>query len=403
MSERYLYTVPSPAYYFDGTAHESDSWADKISGVRMTAAKGGFHWDGSYLAVTKSTDYFRFSTAYGSYGTFEALVKVDASFVPVSTTSWYTCSCILGCELGGQQRDWGIIIDRNGYFAIGYGFSSIAATDVKANDGQWHTVAMVVGSSYMQLYIDGVQKQSVNITMSGSAIAAFGVGWNNSSPNESITGHIGTVKLWNVELTADEIVGSYEASTTWLAYTTREMRYLVRSEDTLYTVTDGALTALSETEVSASLFRDYGVDELPDGSLLAGLTDPEVLYWHDSTDDLPALSLTVTGTPPVPQVVVTDLQDMSHYTILGIESATVDASEDVLWAISFDDGVTWLAHDGSQWFVLAPDDLGMTTEALRNISVEAWADVVTSDAYRLRFALPSIGSYMSKVVINYIN
>lgn len=180
-------------------------------------------------------------------------------------------------------------------------------------------------------------------------------------------------------------------------------RFLFRSNATLYTVTDGALVPLPDTEVSASLFRDYGVDEPPGGSLLAGLTDPEVLYWHDSTDDLPTLTLTVTGTPPVPQVVVTDLQDMSHYTILGIESATVDASEDVMWAVSFDDGVTWLAHDGSQWVVLAPDDLGMTTAVLRNISVEAWVDVVTSNAYRLRFALPSTDSYVSEVVINYIN
>ena len=180
-------------------------------------------------------------------------------------------------------------------------------------------------------------------------------------------------------------------------------RYLFRSNSTLYTVTDGALVPLSDTEVSASLFQDYGVDEPPDGSLLAGLTDPEVLYWHDSTDDLPTLSLTVTGTPPVPQVVVTDAQDMSDSTILGIESVTVTASEDVLWAISFDDGVTWKAHNGSQWVTLEQENSGMTAETFQNLSLEAWAEVVTSTAYRLRFVLMSPDSYVSEVVINYIN
>ena len=182
-----------------------------------------------------------------------------------------------------------------------------------------------------------------------------------------------------------------------------DRKYLLRSNSTLYTVTDGALVPLPDAEVSASLFRDYGVDELPDGSQLAGLTDPEVLYWHDSTDDLPALSLTVTGTPPVPQVVVTDVQDMSGSTILGIESVTVTASEDVLWAISFDDGATWKAHNGSQWVVLEQENSGMTAETFQNLSLEAWAEVVTSTVYRLRFVLMAPDSYVSEVVINYIN
>ena len=180
-------------------------------------------------------------------------------------------------------------------------------------------------------------------------------------------------------------------------------RYLFRSNSTLYTVTDGALVPLPDAEVSASLFRDYGVDELPGGSLLAGLTDPEVLYWHDSTDDLPTLSLTVAGVPPVPQVVVTDVQDMSDSTILGIESVTVAASEDVLWAISFDDGATWKAHNGSQWVTLEQENSGMTAETFQNLPLEAWAEVVTSTAYRLRFVLMSPDSYVSEVVINYIN
>lgn len=182
-----------------------------------------------------------------------------------------------------------------------------------------------------------------------------------------------------------------------------DKKYLIRSNSNLYTVTDGALVPLPDAEVSASLFRDYGVDELPDGSLLVGLTDPEVLYWHDSMEDLPVLSLTVTGTPPVPQVVVTDAQDMSDSTILGIESVTVTASEGVLWAISFDDGATWKSHNGSQWVTLEQENSGMTAETFQNLSLEAWAEVVTSTAYRLRFVLMAADSYVSEVVINYIN
>lgn len=182
-----------------------------------------------------------------------------------------------------------------------------------------------------------------------------------------------------------------------------DRKYLVREDSTLYTVIDSALSALTETELSASLFQTYGVDELPDGALLVGLTDPEVLYWHDSTDDLPMLSMAVTGLPPVPQVVVTNTQDMSDSSILGIESATIVSSEDVLFALSFDDGATWKAYDGTQWLSLSTENAGMTKTTMENISLEAWAEIVTSQEYRVRFVLMSSNSYVSSIVINYLN
>lgn len=180
-------------------------------------------------------------------------------------------------------------------------------------------------------------------------------------------------------------------------------KYLIRSNSTLYTITDGALSTLTETEVTASLFQTYGVDEIPDGALLVGLTDPEVLYWHDSTDELPVLTLSVTGSPPVPQVVVTNPQDMSDSTILGIESVTVTASEDVLFALSFDDGATWKAYNDTVWVTLEQENSGMTAETFRNISLEAWAEVVTGTAYRVRFVLMDTTSYMTELVIHYLN
>lgn len=182
-----------------------------------------------------------------------------------------------------------------------------------------------------------------------------------------------------------------------------DRKYLLRSNSNLYTITDGALSALTETEVTASLFQTYGVDDLPDGALLVGLNDPEVLYWHDSTDELPALTVSVTGSPPVPQVVVTNPQDMSDSTILGIESVTVTASEDVLFALSFDDGATWTAYNGTAWVTLEQENSGMTAETFQNISLEAWAEVVTGTAYRVRFVLMDTTSYMTELVIHYLN
>lgn len=193
---------------------------------------------------------------------------------------------------------------------------------------------------------------------------------------------------------------SYEVINLALPY---DRKYLIRSGFNLYTVTDGALSALTETEVTASLFQTYGVDDLPDGSLLTTLTDPEVLYWHDSEDELPTLTMTVTGTPPLPQVVVSEAFDMSDPSITGIESVSIDASADVLWALSFDDGVTWKAYNGTEWVTLEQENSGMLADTFQNISLEAWSEVVTSQAYRIRFVLMDDTSYMASLVIHYLN
>lgn len=134
-----------------------------------------------------------------------------------------------------------------------------------------------------------------------------------------------------------------------------------------------------------------------------GLTDPEILYWHDSMDDLPKLKIAVTGIPPVPQTVITSTQDMSDATILGIEGVQVTCSDDILFAVSFDDEATWKAYDGTSWITLDLPNTGMTKATMENIGLEAWAEIVTSDFYKFRFILPTTDSYLTSLVVDYIN
>lgn len=182
-----------------------------------------------------------------------------------------------------------------------------------------------------------------------------------------------------------------------------DKKYLIRSNSTLYTIVDGALTALAETEITASLFQTYGVDEIPDGALLVGLTDPEVLYWQDSTDELPTLSLTVKGAPPLPQMFTSEPMSLVHESIAGISHAAVDASEDVRFAISFDGGTTWKAFDGSAWFDTSDTVPGMLPSTMNAITAEQWAEVVVLESYMVRFWLSNVTAYVKSVVMHYIN
>ena len=183
----------------------------------------------------------------------------------------------------------------------------------------------------------------------------------------------------------------------------RTSGYIIRSNSTLYTITDGALTALAETEITASLFQTYGVDDLPDGSLLVGLTDPEVLYWQASDGELPTLTITVKGTPPLPQMFTSEPMDLTHESIAGISHAAVDASEDVRFAISFDGGTTWKAFDGSAWFDTSDTVPGMLPSTMNAITAEQWAEVVELESYMVRFWLPNVTAYVKSVVMHYIN
>lgn len=534
-------------YNFDGKIHNNGLWTDTINSREMTVAKGLTIFEDGALILSKNSNYFSLPTDYGSYGTFELIVKIDESFIPLSTSSWYECSCIFGCELGGSQQDWGMLIDRNGYFAIGYGFSSIASTDVKANDGQWHTVAMVVDTSSMKLYIDGQLKQTVNITMGGTAISTYGVGWNKSGANTSVTGYIGTIKVWSDSLTDAEVVNSYNESLLWLnaepddsiktfshyvdfndvkwmkkrpevftltdgatpfnvdstflyeekptyrsgviggngtsssvmtfnlvedgcvefnytvssennfdwlrvlvdnveivkvsgsvAWTTKQhfltagahtiefkytkdgsgnsgsdagaigyikfvgvekafaKKYLIFSEEKLYTISDGALVELAEGAVNSDLFVNSGFDEIEDASLLFNLVNPEILYWRDSENEPLPITATLTATP-YPQSIITENIDLTHQTIVGIASITGEFEGSPLFACEFNGA--WKEFDGTSWI---DENTGMALEALQAITSEQWNEAISGlSEFKIKFILDSADDKVTQLKINF--
>lgn len=196
---------------------------------------------------------------------------------------------------------------------------------------------------------------------------------------------------------------SYGAVLECVQLIVADAKYLIRSSSVLYTVVDGVLSSLTETDVNAELFNTHGLNTVPDGSLLVDLIDPEVLYWQEDDKVPPELKMSVTGIPPLPQVVITEAYDMSHETILGINSVVATSSEDVLFAVSFDGGTTWHAHNGTQWEELASEEGGMANEIMSSITAEMWAEITTSTYYMFRFVLPNADSYFSSILVDYLN
>ena len=182
-----------------------------------------------------------------------------------------------------------------------------------------------------------------------------------------------------------------------------DARYLIRSGTTLYTVVDGALSALATTDIVAQTFLDYGIENKPDGALLLGLSNPEVLYWQDSEEDLPTLTAMVTATPPY-QIIMSRAIDLMHSSIKGIDSITVDCKGDVLFAVSFDNKATWIKHNGTDWVDVADELTGMTELELEAITAEQWQAKyeVSSDMY-IKCTLTDGTQSVTSVNISFIN
>lgn len=179
--------------------------------------------------------------------------------------------------------------------------------------------------------------------------------------------------------------------------------YLVKANNTLYTIVDNALKALTETQISSALFEEQGSAVIPTSEMLVPLTDPEVFCWWDN--DVPPIKLKaiVTGTSPVPQTMTTQPYEIPT---TGIESISIVSSEDILFSISFDGGQSWLWYEphGKDWFSTDNTTLGMTKDIVMNIPTDEWYNVSgTATQYQIKFILPAIDSYVTSIVVDYIN
>lgn len=194
--------------------------------------------------------------------------------------------------------------------------------------------------------------------------------------------------------------GTYRTEYAPIEFSSAEMtKYLVRDGATIYTVTDGALAEVTG-ELSASLFTEYGVDTIPDGTLLMTLNAPEVLCWTNA-DELPTLTATVQGTPAEPHSIISDDIRIGHESVYGITSVEATASEGATFSFSFDGGL-WMVYDTNSKTWVA-SDIGMTTAELLAVPQEAWNTMVNSaQVMRMKVTLDGVDA-VTQIKFNFNN
>lgn len=179
-------------------------------------------------------------------------------------------------------------------------------------------------------------------------------------------------------------------------------KYLVRDNNTIYTVSDNTLVEVSG-EINSNLFIDNGVDDIPDGTLLMTLSNPEVLCWTDGFT-VPLLNATVQGIPPQPQIIVSEKINLMDSSIKGIESVAIDCKGEPVFAVSFDKKATWIMHNGTEWVAVSDEVTGMTKTEFEAITTEQWQAQyeVSSDMY-IRCTLLDETQSVTTVSVGFVN
>ena len=186
-----------------------------------------------------------------------------------------------------------------------------------------------------------------------------------------------------------------------LEISTNITKYLVRNNDTIYTITDGALSEITGI-LNADLFINSGVDTIPDGALLMTLSNPEVLCWTDA-EKLPTLTATVKGITE-PQAIVSEEINLMDGSIKGIESVTIDCKGEPVFAVSFDKKATWIMHNGTDWVNVADELSGMTKAVFEAITTEQWqTQYEASSNMYIRCTLLDETQSLTSITLNFIN
>jgi hypothetical protein len=175
-------------------------------------------------------------------------------------------------------------------------------------------------------------------------------------------------------------------------------RYLIRTNDTLYTITDGILSALSATELTSNTFLTYGLPKLTQEVVSNCESNSEVLIWYENTDNFTPTGIIIKGTPPLPQNVGASINVGTNNVLSLVETY---CSNDVLLTASHDGtNKYYYNRDTKEWVLADSDTVGMTSEMLAKLTASEWGNLPhngdQSTCY-IYASLPTVDSYCKTV------
>ena len=200
----------------DGTA---DSNIATVSITVQASGQGGYNYAPSF-AATGSTynDTPGSSSLQLSQFSVAAWFKTSTNF---GSDAFIVNKGGVGSDSSGQNLNYGIWMTSTEQIKAGFETSSGAdqyVTSVNTyNDGQWHYAVVTNDGSTVRLYIDGVQvatKSTSGASPESSGTKPVRVGANSrvTPPGNFFTGDIDEVRVWNDDLTAQQVANAFAGS-----------------------------------------------------------------------------------------------------------------------------------------------------------------------------------------------
>ena len=150
-----------------------------------------------------------------------------------------------------------------------------------------------------------------------------------------------------------------------------------------YTVEEGELEQVDMSTPTAACFYRYGIDDVPDGSLLVPLINPDVLFWTNDPDESLQMRAELVAYP-FPQT-LTGYADMSSETILGITMLSAEYSGEIDIRLSYDEGATYGATMSMAEFLqMDVDTLWQNCQAHKSLYIQF---TLHNDARLTRFKI----------------
>ena len=227
--------------------------------------------------------------------------------------------------------------------------------------------------------------------------------WHNSGNPDGVTVN-GTTStgIWSLQDIENIVTKEIFLSATDAIEIPFMTKYLVRDNETIYTITDNTLVEVVG-ELNADLFITSGVDTIPNGDLIKNLTRPEVLCWSNKTE-VQTLKATVKGVPKSPQSIISEKIDLMSSGIKGINGVIVDCKGDVVFTISFDNKATWKFFNGTMWQVAETEINGMNKEQFEAITESQYqTEYEQASCLYIRATLQNAAQSLTSVKIDFIN
>ena len=226
--------------------------------------------------------------------------------------------------------------------------------------------------------------------------------WQSYGTTEGVELNDTKIGIWSLQDIENIVTKEIFLSATDAIEVPFMTKYLVRDNETIYTITDNALVEVVG-ELNADLFINSGVDTIPNGDLIKNLTRPEVLCWSNKTE-VQTLKATVKGVPKLPQSIISEKIDLMGSGIKGINSVIVDCKGDVVFTVSFDNKATWKFFDGAAWQVAETEINGINKEQFEAITESQYqTEYEQASSLYIRATLQNEAQSLTSVKIDFIN